>query len=94
MPFWEKVQRGVSNAANEAERQATIARLSLELSRARAGVEKKHEELGTVALGLIRQGELSNPAFEPILKDLGGAEEQVTQLEAQLVEIRGPSEKG
>lgn len=89
MAFWEKVQRGVSSAASEAEKQATVAKLNLELNRARSGLTKKHEELGSVVLGLIRQGELSHPSFEPILKDISSSEEQVSQIEAHLAETRG-----
>lgn len=91
MAFWEKVQRGVSNAAVEAERQATLARLNLELVRARNAVSKKQEELGTAVLGLVRQGELTHPSFEPLLQAISAAEQHVSQIEAQIAETRGPS---
>jgi hypothetical protein len=88
MSFWKQVRQGVSSAASEAERQATIGRLSLEVNGIKGNVRKKHEELGEIALKLVRAGELSHPELATVIEEISQLEKQASDVEAHLAEVR------
>ncbi len=88
MSFFQKVRQGVSSAATEAERQATIARLSLDVNGTKGAIRKKQEELGTLVLQLVREGELTHPAFHDAVEEITGLERRVAEVEAHIAEIR------
>lgn len=88
MAFWEQVKRGMNKAATEAEKQANIARLALELSGVRNDVKHKTEQLGAAALQLQRSGEISHPSLEGVIGDIAALETRVGDLERQIEELR------
>jgi hypothetical protein len=87
--FWQKVQRGVSSAASEAEKQANIAKLSLEVNGAKGSISKKYEELGILAAKLVKQDEISHAALHTAIEEITGMESHLLELENRIAEIRG-----
>ena len=88
MTFWNKVQSGVSRAAAEAEKQARITRLNLQIGEAQNAVRHKEQELGAAALKLARAGKLSDPTIDPIVQSIEDQEKRLTELREQLAEMQ------
>jgi hypothetical protein len=86
--FWQKVQRGVSNAASEAEKQATIAKLSLEANGAKGAISKKYEELGILAAKLVKQEEINHASLQTAIEEISGMENRLHELEDRIAEVR------
>jgi hypothetical protein len=87
--FWNKVQAGVSRAAAEAEKQARITRINLQIGEVQGAIKRKHEELGDVALELARAGKLEDPRVGPIVEAIGTEEARLAQFREQLAEAQG-----
>lgn len=88
MSFWQKVQGGVNRAAAEAEKQGNIVKLNLEISGAKGEISKKVTELGTLALQLHRQGELTHAGATSIVEEIDRLEARVADLEKQIAELK------
>lgn len=84
MSLWDSVRRGASRAAAEAEKQATIAKLSMEVNSTKGKVKDKLEEMGQVALDLYRQGTIDHASLEPIVLEIGNLEARIKELEDQI----------
>jgi transposase len=93
MDAWERMRRGVSQAAAEARKQAAIARLSLEMSGARGKVRRKLQELGEAVLGLYRKGDLAHPSLEVLVQQITALEQQVAALERRVEEMQAGNGK-
>src|SRR5438105_2548083 len=91
MTFWNKVQGGVSRAAAEAEKQAKIARLSVQIGGVESTLRQKKQELGDAALELIRAQKLTEPSFDPILQGISEHEARLAELRAELAELQSPA---
>jgi hypothetical protein len=78
----------VGRAATEAEKQATIARLSLEANGVRGEIKRKMEEMGETTLRLLRSGELSHPALAGLVDETAALEGRVADLEKQIEQVR------
>jgi hypothetical protein len=87
--FWQKVQRGVSSAASEAEKQANIAKLSLDINGTKGSISKKYEELGILAAKLVKQEEISHAALQSAIEEITGMENHLHELEDRIAEVRG-----
>ena len=88
MGIWDKVQRGVGRAAEEAEKQAALAKLSLDINSTNGDIRKKTAELGEVVLKLARRGDLKHEAIGPIVAEVDRLAARVADLEKQLAEAR------
>ena len=88
MAFWQQVRRGVTKAAAEAEKQANIARLTLEINGVKGNIRRKVEELGDRALTFIRQGEIVEPSLGTIAHEIAELEARVAEIEKQIEEVR------
>jgi len=88
MALWDKLKRGVEIAADEAEKQATIARYSLELNGVRGQIRNKVESLGQVALDLYRKGAIDHPDMEALVVEISDLEARVAEIEKQIAEVR------
>lgn len=88
MSFWKQVRQGVSSAASEAERQATLARLNLDVNGTKGNIRKKQEELGELTLRLVREGELSHPAFASVVEEISTLETHIAEVETHIAEVR------
>ena len=88
MAFWEQLKRGVSRAADEAEKQATIARLNLEIKGVKGNIREKLEDLGQVALELYRKGNIDHPDLEKLVVEIGNLESRVEEIEKQIAAVR------
>ena len=88
MTFWNKVQQGVGRAAAEAEKQARIARINMQIGDAESTIRQKKNELGDVAFGLIRDGKLAEPSFETIVAAIDEQEAKITELRGVLAEVQ------
>jgi hypothetical protein len=88
MGIWDKVQRGVGRAAEEAEKQATLAKLSLDINSTNGEIRKKTGELGEQVLKLARSGELKHDALGPLVAEVDRLDAKVVELEKQVAEMR------
>jgi len=88
MGIWDKVQRGVGRAAEEAEKQAAIAKLGLDINATNGEIRRKTTELGEGVLKLARSGDVKHDAIDPLVADVDRLEARVAELEKQLADIR------
>ena len=84
MSFWNQVKTGLSKAATEAEKQATIAKLNIQANDARVEVRRKVGELGEATLALLRSGELTHPSLTAIYEQITEAETKVKAVEDEI----------
>ncbi len=91
MGIWDKVQRGVGRAAEEAEKQAALAKLGLDINATNGEIRRKTAEIGETVLKLVRSGDLKHDALEPLVAEVGRLEARVAEQEKQSAEIRTPS---
>lgn len=95
MSLWDKVQRGVGRAAEEAEKQAAIAKLGLDINGTNGDIRRKTAELGEQALKLARSGDLKHEAVDPLVAEVDRLEAKVAELEKHMAELRAaPSSAG
>jgi ABC-type phosphate transport system auxiliary subunit len=84
MSLWDSVRRGASRAAAEAEKQATIAKLAMEVNTTKGKINEQLEEMGKTALGLYRDGTIDHATLEPIVVEITKLEAHVKELEDQI----------
>ena len=94
MSFWQKVQRGVSQAAEEAGKQTAIARKNLEISGLKGDVRRKTNELGDAALELVRAGTLRHERLEALVAEIAAVEEKVEAAEREIETIQHEGAEG
>jgi chromosome segregation ATPase len=88
MGIWDKVQRGVGRAAEEAEKQAAQAKLGLDINATNGEIRRKTSELGEAVVKLVRSGDLKHDTIDPLVAEVDRLEARVAELEKQLAEIR------
>ncbi len=88
MGIWDKVQRGVGRAAEEAEKQAAIAKLGLDINATNGEIRRKTTELGEQVLKLARSGDIKNETVVPLVAEVDRLETRVAELEKQLADTR------
>ena len=88
MGIWDKVQRGVGRAAEEAEKQAAIAKLGLDINATNGEIRRKTAELGEEVLKLARSGDLKHDAIDPLVAEVDRLDARVAELEKQLADTR------
>lgn len=88
MTFWDRVQRGVGQAAKEAQKQATIAKLNLDITGVKGDIRKKVEATGDVTLKLYRDGELTHAAIAGLVEEISALEGRIQELEKQIAQVR------
>ena len=92
MSFWQKVQqgvqRGVSQAAEEAGKQTAIARKNLEISGLKGDVRRKTNELGDAALELVRSGALKQERLEALAAEIKTLDERIEAAEREIETIQ------
>ncbi|MBX6772649.1 MAG: hypothetical protein IRY83_13040 [Chloroflexi bacterium] len=88
MSLWDTVRQKAGKAAAEAERQAKIARLTVEISRTRGKITERLEEMGQVALELYRQGTIEHARLEPLAAEISKLEEHIKALEDEIAAQR------
>ena len=84
MSFWQKVQRGVTQAAAEASKQTLIARKNLELGSVRGDIRRKINDLGDEALALYRQGAIQHERLAALVTEIDGLEARTAAIEAEI----------
>jgi hypothetical protein len=88
MGIWDKVQRSVGRAAEEAEKQAALAKLSLDINATNGDIRRKTAEIGEEVLKLTRSGDLKHDALKPLVEEVDRLEARVVELEKQQADIR------
>ncbi|HET7772022.1 MAG TPA: hypothetical protein VFN74_24835 [Chloroflexota bacterium] len=88
MSFWQKVQRGVTQAAEEAGKQTAIARKNLEISGLKGDVRRKTNELGDAALELVRSGGLAHERLEALAAEITALEGKIELAEREIETIQ------
>lgn len=86
--LWDSVKRGASRAAAEAEKQAAVAKLSVEISQANGKIRDKLEEMGKASLSLYREGTIDHATLEPFVVEISNLEGRVKEIEKQIASIR------
>jgi len=89
--FWDQMKRGVNRAAQEAERQAAIARLSMEINQNKGQIKDKLEELGKAALDLYREGIIDHASLEAPVVEIGKLEDKIGEIEGQIAALKTPT---
>lgn len=84
MSLWDNMRKGVNRAAAEAEKQAAIAKLSMEVNSTKGKVKDKLEEMGKSALALYREGTIDHASLEGIVVEIGKLESHIKELEDQI----------
>ena len=88
MSFWQKVQRGVTQAAEEAGKQTSIARKNLEISGLKGDVRRKTNELGDAALELVRSGAVAHERLAALAAEITGIEGKIELAEREIETIQ------
>jgi uncharacterized protein YoxC len=88
MGIWDKVQRGVGRAAEEAEKQAAIAKLGLDINGTNGEIRRKTTEIGEEVLKLARSGDIKHETVDPLVAEVDRLVARVAELEKQLAETR------
>jgi chromosome segregation ATPase len=88
MGIWDKVQRGVGRAAEEAEKQAALAKLGLDINATNGEIRRRTAEVGEEVLKLARSGELKHDTIDPLVAEVDRLEARVVDLEKQLADTR------
>lgn len=86
--LWDSVKRGASRAAAEAEKQAAVAKLSVEISQTNGKIQGKLEEMGKASLSLYREGTIDHAELEPIVVEISNLEDRVKELEKQIASLK------
>ncbi|MGH2461737.1 MAG: hypothetical protein ACRDIY_23025 [Chloroflexota bacterium] len=84
MSLWDNMRKGVNRAAAEAEKQAAIAKLSMEVSSTKGKVKDRLEEMGKAALGLYREGTIDHGSLEGIVVEIDKLEAHLKEIEDQI----------
>ena len=84
MSLWDNMRKGVNRAAAEAERQAAIAKLSMEINSTKGKVKDKLEEMGKAALGLYREGVIDHASLKGVVVEMDKLEAHIKELEDQV----------
>ena len=92
MSFWQKVQRGAMQAAEEAGKQTAIARKNLEISGFKGDVRRKTNELGDAALELVRSGAVSHERLEALAAEIAAVEEKIDAAEREIEALQRDGE--
>lgn len=88
MSLWDSVRRGASRAAQEAEKQATIAKLSMEVNNTKGKIRDQLEAMGKAALELYKEGTIDHANLEPIVVEITKLEAHVKEVEDQIASLK------
>ena len=91
MSFWDKMRTGASKAADVAQKQATATRLGMQIDDTKTEIRRKTAAMGKLALELVRNGELTQPALRNLAQEIATLETQIVDLQAQVAAARGSS---
>jgi|SwirhisoilCB1_FD_contig_31_17637938_length_537_multi_5_in_0_out_0_2 hypothetical protein len=86
--FWDQARKAASRAAAEAEKQATVAKLNVEVSQTNAKIKDKLADMGKTALQLYRDGAIDHAELEPFVVEVDNLERHVKDLENQIDEAK------
>ena len=89
--LWDQVKRGANRAAAEAERQATIAKLGLEVNQIKGKIKDQLEGMGKTSLDLYRAGTIDHGSLEPFVVEIDKLERHVNEVEDQIASIKASS---
>ena len=84
--FWDQAKKAASRAAAEAEKQATVAKLNVEVSQANSKIKDKLADMGKTALQLYRDGVIDHAELEPFVVEIDNLERHVRDVESQIAE--------
>jgi hypothetical protein len=106
MSLWDKVRSGASRATEEvtsrateaanrateaAQKQATTARLGMQIDDTKSEIRRKTADMGRLALDLVRQGDVMHGALLRASQEIGTLEAQVKDYEEQIAKVRSGS---
>lgn len=89
--LWDSVKKGAGRAAAEAEKQATITKLAVEVSQTKGKMKDKLEEMGKTSLDLYRAGTIDHPSLEGCVVEIDALERHVKDLEDQIAKVKAAS---
>jgi hypothetical protein len=86
--FWDQAKKAASRAAAEAEKQATVAKLNVEVNQTNGKIKDKLADVGKMALQLYRNGAIDHAELEPFVVEVDNLERHVKELENQIAEAK------
>ena len=91
MSFLDKAKQAAKKAGAEAQKQANVAKLNLELKNVRDDMRAKLTSMGELALKLVRDDKLKAQSFNALVKDVEGLEKRISEIEGQITEVKAQS---
>lgn len=86
--FWDSAKKAASKAAAEAEKQATIAKLNVEVNQTNGKIKDKLADMGKSALQLYRDGAIDHADLEPFVVEIDNLERHLKEVESQISEAK------
>ncbi|HEX5414729.1 MAG TPA: hypothetical protein VFZ25_03625 [Chloroflexota bacterium] len=86
--FWDQAKKAASRVGAEAEKQATVAKLNVEINQTHGRIKDKLADMGQAALQLYRNGTIDHADLEPFAVEIDNLERHVKELETQIAEAR------
>lgn len=94
MSFLDKAKKAAKDAGTEAQKQANIAKLNLELRGVRDEIKGKLTGMGELALKLIREDKLEKESFGVLVQEIDSLEGRVSEIEGKIADTKaGATEK-
>jgi hypothetical protein len=91
MSFLDKAKQAAKKAGAEAQKQANVAKLTLELKNVRDDMRAKLTSMGELALKLVRDDKLKAQSFNALVKDVEGLEKRIGEIEGHIAEVKAQS---
>ena len=86
--FWDQAKKATSRAAAEAQKQATVTKLGVEVNQTKGKIKDKLAEMGQATLQLYRDGVVNHASIEPFVVEIDNLERHVKDLESQIAEAK------
>jgi|GEM_PF-3869403 len=86
--FWDQAKKAAGRAAAEAEKQATVAKLSMEVNQTNGKIKDRLAEMGKTTLQLYRDGTIDHGSLETFVVEIDNLERHVKELEEQITQTK------
>lgn len=84
----DKAKKAAKEAGGEAQKQATIAKLTLELKGVRDDMKSQLATLGEQTLKLIREDKIKQEALDPAVAEIKRLEERISEVEGKISDVK------
>ncbi|MEX2588427.1 MAG: hypothetical protein WD602_10620 [Actinomycetota bacterium] len=91
MSFLDKAKKAAKDAGTEAQKQAGIAKLSLELKGVRDDLKSELTSLGEQTLKLVREDRVKHESLDPRLAEINRLEQRAAEVEGKISDVKAGS---